>query len=44
MTLVEAWPWFKGALMILTGCIIAGILDPFGALFSPIKPPVDYEI
>jgi hypothetical protein len=44
----QAWPWFKGAAMILLGCMLAGQVGLYGGNLMrelpQTSPSPDYEI
>jgi len=47
ITVGQALPWFVGAIKILVGCTIAGMLWYFGLSWNdpvPAKPSLDYQI
>jgi len=47
LTLSQALPWFKGSLLILAGCVLAGMLSLVGLSLGSSKATsecLDYQI
>lgn len=44
ITVSQAWPWLKGVILILIGCVMAIMIRPLGKPPCLHPPPLDFEI